>query len=402
MNHPDACRFQSFGNTALHLMVLILPMTLAAQNLGPQEIYGAAVDENGSPMAGVKVMLKSRSDSAITAADGLYRLRMPVRNVSVFPGGAKAPGVRTGKASIGGKPVMGVRIGDFNALGRKQPLSMLSPGRTSAPAAKNSAHSQALDTMVAEKTGHYSVMEVISEYPLAALPMMPIRMFPNSIYGMDPAEIAAWKEFLSMPTVTLRLTRSLIELPRENTGGMIIKADGEAVSAWSSDVCNPGELPKAVHVLYVREGREYRDTVPLAPFWSLLDSFRAMADSAAPNRMRYAMTWDWPGEVSVRPERDWMSVKLGDMSVDEFISYPDVDQLGVRMDIEGGVTRYGQFQPATESLTVVTWVRPMPRIKAVFTWKSHAGHDLRILVDDHQMRHCQSYRNTDEATGGHQ
>jgi hypothetical protein len=241
---------------------------------------------------------------------------------------------------------------------------------------------QILDSLLVASEGYYPEKRLVAFSPGSG-PLY-FTLWKNSLFGMDPAEVEAWKAFLQRPSVTLAVSSSHISLPPDLIEGYVVTADGKRWTDWWADPCHPYSLPVRVVLAYARQGIEYRDTVELDDFKPLRESFRAVPDSTPASGMRFRMSWTWPEGLSVLPERDWMELALSSaLSPQISISYPDVFQIGMRFGIEGGRTVYGQFDPrAGAGFVTGSAEGRVPGFRASFTRARRPDHDLRLVLDE--------------------
>lgn len=427
------------------LGILLAGMSLA----GAEDLTGKVVAmEGGLPMQGAKVKLLLRKDSTYSGADGTFRL--PITPISVRPlngmvggldivlegsilhflaeGGADAqidlfdlhgkrlisrghrPATRgRQRLDLGnlieglsgliwlrvkaGSKVEWIRVLDLGSSGRVYAKSIrMRSGATGIPLsesehggaqAKRSRFDEVMDTILVEMPGYYSKIQL---FLTAQHSGYEFHLWKNSVYGLDSAEIRSWKEYFTNPGPVINLGRSGIVLPANRLGGAVVAADGKEVANWSMDPCRPGPFPKALHLHYDWQGKEYRDTLALADFWALKSSFTAVPDSMDPFHSRFQMAWTWPGKQSRRPDRDWMELFLTTgMEDNHSFSYPDVYQYGVQFGIEGGLTKYGEFKPADGAWAMSGNKKSNSGFRAHFTVASREGHDLRVRMEHRIM-----------------
>lgn len=383
------------------------------------------------PLAGVKIKLLQRKDSTYTEADGTYRLVFSETSIrgEGSKGGMAGPvlkgnelgfwtptatrevrlevyslagrrisdrihqvgvpgeqrlqlgGVLQGLHGIGWlrltveKDIHYIRILDMGTAGRRLEGRQARSG----PAEKRTEAFAALDTILVENPGYVSKKEQL--YPLDGKSRN-FALWKNSLFGLDSAEIEAWKSHLLKPVQLIRISRNKVSLPADRTGGAIVTADGKEVESWETGRCSPEAPPKSLHLAYEKDGLSYKDTVPLEGYWRLIDSYRSRRDSLTQYQARVSLTWDWPMATSAVSDRDWMEIRLSNsMTEDHLISYPDVFQVGIRIGIEGGLTRYGMFAPKSGSV-VANSVNPgWAAFQAQFNLARRNGHDLRLQID---------------------
>ncbi len=235
-----------------------------------------------------------------------------------------------------------------------------------------------VDTMLVEHERYYPVK--LNVYQAGPPGGYLAYMWKNSAWGMDLAEMEAWKEALTRPNVTITVSPHRILLPLGLIAGYVLTSDGKIHGDWEADRCNPSATPVKAVLDYARGGREYRDTLDLEALRRFSSSFRA-EETAQNGPSRFRMTWDWSLAPSVMPELNWMSLMLrSDTYQDVDVSYPDVFQRGaqVQSGIEHGRMLYGRFDPRSgvafmEGLPGVT-----PGFEAAFLLARREDHDLRV------------------------
>lgn len=421
--------------------ILAALLLLGAAESWASEISGVT-RENGIPLAGVKIKLLKRGDSTFSAADGTFRLAFSASAVRPSTRNAPAPAVLEGLQlvfhavagedvrldlfGLHGKRLAGRRyrpqaagsqrldlsalIGHLQGLGwlrvkaggRTDWIGVLGAGpalRTTAVAGRQPrgdgesrpavaprvAAEEAIDSLLVEKPGYYSLREPLFDSPSPAV--YGFTLWKNYMHGMDTAEVRAWKEHLQRPAQVLAINWYAMELPRDRTAGAFILQDGREVESWSTDPCRPQAPPKALFIAYVRGGRENRDTVRLDSLWKFQESFGFRADSLGPYHSRFSMRWDWRESFSVVPERDWMAVEARTaLATERAVSHPDVFQVGVRMGIEGGVTQHGQFDPRSGRWILDASSSAHVGFEAMFTLARRDDHDLRLHLIDPGLR----------------
>jgi hypothetical protein len=158
------------------------------------------------------------------------------------------------------------------------PLVKTAVAARSAPRAKSASTAKAafevLDTVSVEKPGYYAQKRIAFD-TLFGPDAFAFRLYRNSLYGLAPSEVDAWKEHLIRARVEIRLSDHEVRLPDSLDAGVVVLADGSA------------------------------------PFWKLIDSFRARRiDSLGASPASFRLSWDWPQGVFATPDKDWMDLAL--------------------------------------------------------------------------------------------
>lgn len=416
---------------------------LAAAFAQAFEVKGRVLaEEDGKPVAGVRVRLQLDGDSTLTDSAGAFKLDL--NGTALRPqGGPSAGGLMArvhaglleyvaangsaaridlygmegrllrslahrpsaaGMQKVGLAPLTASMRGmgwlRLRAEGATEWIRILNLGAgmepvalvsQSGPSASSPARAASLakaaieylDTLRVEKAGFYPAMQWVPG--TAGEPVsFEIVLWKNPSYGIDPAEIEAWKAHLAKPVVSIRVGPFGIGWPEGLSEKKIELADGSWAESWSTSQCLPGPRPKSVRFAYTRQGREYRDTIKLEPLWKLYDSYRVTGvDSLGPYSARYHLAWDWPKNLSALPERDWAEFYLI-KSFTEYHSFslPDLYQTGILHGIEGGDLRYENFDPARGEWIMKGSPGAVTGIKAEFTLARRDDHDLRIVLQD--------------------
>lgn len=407
------------------LQILTLLLAFAGAPSAQVITGGVKAEEPATPVAGATIKLVVRKDSTLSDTQGYFRLAisgLSSRNHRVESG---LDAALTGNAISFFAPAQAaVRIEAFNLRGRslgfrnfrptvsgrqrvdldgllkglrglgwlrlqvddrREGIRIVGPdipasGHPMRILGKAAARSpEALDTLVVEAAGYYRVA-----YPLYSLEStgFGIHLWKNSIHGMAPAEVQAWKDHLTRPVQLVKLTHHSVAWPKDLLEGAVTLADGKEAANWESDPCKPGAYPVSLRFAYAWKGKEYRDTVSLSALEALQASFRHTRDSVAEYRARYHFSWEWPSKISVVPERDWMQLNLATLVGDRYaLSHPDAFQSGVRYGIEGGLLKYGEFAPAAGSFSMLGPIGPRPGFHAEVTVARREDHDLRVRLE---------------------
>ncbi len=245
------------------------------------------------------------------------------------------------------------------------------------------AAGESIDTLIVEKPGFIPLRQEVRE-TADTTRILSIGLRLDPVRDMDPAEVLAWQAHLNRPAVKVRIGRTGIRLPDSLLEGKVILADGTEARSWQTDRCHPGPRPTSIRLAYARQGREYRDTLRLAPLWNLFDSYRvAQIDTIPGAYARLHLVWDWPKGFSATPGRDWMVLKLTrPFAEDAFVSYPNVFREVPGFRFEGGETRYDPFDPAGGAWIIQGASGNHLHMAAVITWARRDDHDARVVLDD--------------------
>jgi hypothetical protein len=251
-----------------------------------------------------------------------------------------------------------------------------------APAAKLAGAGAVLDTLRVDLAGYLTARIPVRDSMLAPGRLNAVELWKDPQYVPDSGTAASWRAYFERPAQLILLGHNSISTGSNALGSVIVTADGKEVQYWSTLPCYPEPPPRTLRLAYVRDGREYRDTLDLAPFWAFHDSFRTRVDSLGPGDFRAYSTWTWPGGLSVLPDRDVLEVFQADpLGGVHYHSYPQADQRSGSTNIDGPSLIFGEPDPRSGAIMIPGRTPVLTGYIADITLARREGHDLRVRMD---------------------